>query len=173
MLQSFWTCAFTHYSYLLAFFATNNASYYRKSPARSRAAYIQARLVEWVYKPWLLFDNIFQLKSLGGLFMKYSIFLFLFIYKPRLVTRVAYIWERLIQWIFFQTNISPAASGRGLLVRVFLGWSWTTDEIHSDNASCHLHLPSTAFNKQWCGKFLNLPHDKRGRIHRVETRSGC
>ena len=26
-----------------------------------------------------------------------------------------------------------------------------------------------AFQQQWCGKDLNPPHDKRGRIHRVET----
>ena len=29
------------------------------------------------------------------------------------------------------------------------------------------------FNKQCYGKLLNLPQKKRGRIHRVETRSGC
>ena len=61
---------------------------YRKSPARSRAAYIRGRLVGWVYKPWM--------KGLGGLYLKYSICLSIFIYKPRLVNesglnmRVAY-----------------------------------------------------------------------------------
>ena len=29
------------------------------SPAGSRAASIQARLVEWVYKPWLIFRKCF------------------------------------------------------------------------------------------------------------------
>ena len=60
---------------------------YCKSPARSRAAYIRARIVEGVHKPWLLFGIFFPDKKLkrGGLYMKYSIFLSIFIYKPWLV----------------------------------------------------------------------------------------
>ena len=91
---------------------------YCKSPARSRAAYIRARIVEGVHKPWLLFGIFFPDKKLkrGGLYMKYSIFLSIFIYRPWLVNegglnmRVAYPVS------VFQTIISLAASDRRLMV---------------------------------------------------------
>ena len=69
--------------------------FYRKSTARSRAAYIWA---------WII--DVFQMEGLGGLYMKYSICLSIFIYKPRLVNegglnmRVAYPMN-----FFFQTNL--------------------------------------------------------------------
>ena len=69
---------------------------YRKSPARSRPAYIRGRLVEWFIYHGFYSENVFQIKGLGGLYMKYSICLSISIYKPLFVNegglnmRVAY-----------------------------------------------------------------------------------
>ena len=62
-----------YFHMLLFFYQLSTRSHtvklhYRTSPARSRAAYICARLVEWVYKPWLLFGK--WLASEGGLNMR-------------------------------------------------------------------------------------------------------
>ena len=106
-------------------------STYRESPARSRAASIRACLVEWFYKPWLVFGKYFPNERLGWL-----------VYE----TQHLPIYIHLRGWLeyesglsnelFFQTkinlnipNISRVASGRGLTVlekcfQHFNNWSW-------------------------------------------------
>ena len=97
---------------------------YCKSPARSRMAYIRARIVEGVHKSWLLFGIFFPDKKLewGGLYMKYSIFLSIFIYRPWLVNEGGLNMRVAHHVSFFPnnykpcSNISHTASDRGLMV---------------------------------------------------------
>ena len=185
---SLWfTCAFmcrnlfgpvhlTHYSYPLAFIATNNASFYRKSPVRSRTAYIRARLVEWVYKPWLLFRKCFPDERLGWLvYEKQHLPIYIHLQATACKRGSLKYESRLFSELFFQTNIttpehSRAASVQGLRYEYF----WEGVGLLMEYILTVLvAIYRNAFNKQWCGKFLYLPHDKRGRIHRVVTHSGC
>ena len=96
--------------------------FYRKFPAWNRAASIWARLAEWVYKPWLLFGKCFPNGRMGGLYMKYSICLSIFIYKPWLVNEAGLNLKVAYPTNFFpvknkpRSNISCTASYRGLTV---------------------------------------------------------
>ena len=102
----------------------------RKSATRSRAAYIWARVVEWVYKPWLLFGKCFPDERLGWLVYEIQ---HLPIYVHLQATackrgRLIYgsgLSNELFSKPMYKplSNISRAASGRGLTV-LFLSY-WT------------------------------------------------
>ena len=91
---------------------------YRKSPTRSRAAYIWARLVEWVHKPWLLFENCFPNERLGWLVYEIQ-HLPIYIHLQAMACKQGWLqYERgLSNEFFFQTNITRVASGWGLTVQ--------------------------------------------------------
>ena len=81
----------------------------RKSPARSRAAYIRARIVDWDYKPWLLFGKCFPDERLGWLVYEIQ-HLPIYIYLQAMACKRGWLeYENgLSIELFFQTNICLA-----------------------------------------------------------------